>query len=122
MQEEWRPIKDYEGIYEVSNLGRIKSLDRYRKGKFKNSKSFLKGKLLKLSPNKSGYLQSVITLNCIPKHLYVHREVALSFIDNKYNNKVVNHIDCNKQNNNISNLEWCTHLENTRHYWNMLKK
>ncbi len=109
MEEEiWKDIPGYETYYQVSNLGRIKSLDRYYNGRN------LKGKLLKLSPNKFGYLRFTAKKDNITKTLHVHRIVLLAF-NSIQENKQVNHIDGNKTNNKLENLEWCTDSENKLH-------
>lgn len=108
--EEWRPIKDYEGLYEVSNMGRVRSLDREiitSNGK----KIHLKGKILKLQLNNSGYL--FVGLNKHnKKHFYVHFLVAKSFIPNLENKQFIDHINTNKTDNRVENLRWVTREEN----------
>lgn len=107
-EEVWKDIPQYENYYQVSNLGRIKSLDRLYNGRN------LKGKILKLSPNKFGYLRFTAKKDGITKTLHVHRVVLSTFnpIDEE---KQVNHIDGNKLNNKEENLEWCTDSENKIH-------
>ena len=107
-EEVWKDIPQYENYYQVSNLGRIKSLDRLYNGRN------LKGKILKLSPNKFGYLRFTAKKDDITKTLHVHRVVLSTFnpIDEE---KQVNHIDGNKLNNKEENLEWCTDSENKIH-------
>ena len=114
MIEEWRDINGYEGWYQVSNLGRIKSLDRtvwFKNGKGKRD---YKGKILKLKYH-NGYAMVNLNKNKNLSVLYVHRLVAETFISNPNNLPVVNHIDGVKSNNNINNLEWCTYSENNIH-------
>lgn len=106
MQEIWKPIKDYEGIYEVSNLGRIKTLSRTINGRK------MPEKIKKLDKAKQGYLRIELSKNKINKKYSVHRLVAQTFIDNANNYPCINHKDENKMNNNVDNLEWCTHLYN----------
>lgn len=110
MMEEWKDIKEYEGIYQVSTLGRVRSLDRLD---FAGHQ--LTGALLSICVSKNGY--SVITLSKkgVMTQFRVHRLVAKSFLDNSENKPFVNHIDGNKQNNTLENLEWCTHQENMDH-------
>lgn len=98
INEIWKPIKGYEGLYEVSNLGRIKSLNYNHTGK---------EKILKPTKDRYGYLQVTLCKNNIKKQYTVHRLVAEAFIDNPDNLPQVNHKDENKQNNNVDNLEWC---------------
>lgn len=115
MKEEiWKDMPGYEGLYQASNLGRIKSLDKVVFQKAKNnstSKHIYKGKILKPILHDTGY--NYVTLNC--KNISVHRLVAKTFIPNMENKPFVNHIDGNKLNNNANNLEWCTAKENMQH-------
>lgn len=101
MIEEWRDIKGYEGLYQVSNLGNVK-----------NSKN---DRLLKLHNHNSGYKNIKIR----KKPFLIHRLVAETFIPNPLNLPCVNHKDGDKYNNIIDNLEWCTHSQNTRHAFNI---
>ena len=102
--EIWKEIEGYEK-YQISSYGRVKSL--------KNNKESIK----KHSISSRGYLVVTLFKNNISKTLTVHRLVANTFIENKDNKLTVNHIDGNKLNNNISNLEWVTYSENTKHAW-----
>ena len=102
MIEEWRPIKGYEGLYEVSNTGRVRSLDRYD-----SNNHFLKGRILKLYTRKGGYLFVQLHLNGKGKNYLVHRLVAIAFIPNPDNLPEVNHLDEDKTNNRVENLEFC---------------
>ena len=116
--EVWLDIKDYEGYYQVSNLGRIRSLDREIKHS-KNHTRFIKGKILSLRENKSraGYLEVSLHKNKKEKRFRVHRLVAEAFLNNENNFPQVNHIDGDKSNNTIWNLEWVTDLQNKKHAW-----
>lgn len=114
MLEIWKDIKEYEGLYQVSNLGRIRSLDKYRKGK-NNTKVFVKGRILKQNKDKDGYLQVNLSKNNKQKTFKSHRLVAMAFLINKNNLPQVNHKDENRQNNCVSNLEWCTEKYNCRY-------
>jgi hypothetical protein len=112
--EVWKDVIDYEGIYQVSNLGRVKSLDRIVWNKANKSYSKITGIILKLDcANK--YQQIHLTKNGKPSNFLVHRLVAKAFIDNPLNNPQVNHIDENKFNNRLSNLEWVSQSENINH-------
>lgn len=110
LKEIWKPVRGYEGLYEVSNLGSIKSLPKYH-GPF-----FRKSFKIKTSI-KRGYETATISKNNTPKTLLVHRIVAKAFIPNPENKPQVNHIDSCRTNNHINNLEWCSCVENMRHAW-----
>lgn len=97
--EIWKDIKGYEGIYQVSNMGRIKSLNYRRTGK--------EG-ILNPTYDKDGYLLVYLYKNKKMKCCKVHRLVAIEFLPNPNNLPEVNHIDENKENNTVYNLEWCT--------------
>ena len=104
--EIWKDYKDYEGLYQASNLGRMRSLDRWVKSK-SGSVRLCKGKILKPFTTKNGYLQVCLWKNGKVKTFYVHRLVAEAFLPNPNNLTEVNHKDENKLNNNAENLEWC---------------
>lgn len=115
--EVWRNINGYEGLYQVSTLGRVKSLDRKIKH-IKNGKDYFtiqKGKLKALRPGDDGYLDVGLYKNNKAKFYSVHRLVAETFIPNPKNKPTVNHKDGNKQNNRVSNLEWATCKEQMEH-------
>ena len=118
MNEIWKDKKDYEGLYQVSNLGNIRSLTR--KVKCKNDTfRIVNGKMLIPIQMKNGYLFVNLWKNNIVKRKLVHRLVATAFIPNPANKQEVNHIDANKTNNNYFNLEWNTRPENTFHSYKM---
>lgn len=108
MKEVWIDIKGYEGLYQVSNLGNIKSLSREIRvsdklgGYRKKAES-----LMRLEACKNGYLRVLLTKNNNGKHFLVHRLVAEAFLPNLQNMPQINHKDENKANNNVDNLEWC---------------
>ena len=109
-KEIWRPIPIVSllGVYEVSNRGRVKKLSHYSG----NSKTLLEEKIMSQRRDKYGYNIFRAQLNGKVKDYKTHRLVALAFIPNKDGKKQVNHIDGNKTNNNVANLEWCTPKEN----------
>lgn len=107
-------VVGYEGLYEVTDTGGVYSLDRVVKrsdGETRNRK----GRKLKTWTNSKGYEITEVSKNSVRKSIPVHRLVALAFIPNPENKPTVNHKDTNKQNNNVENLEWATHLENVKH-------
>lgn len=105
--EVWKPIIGYEGLYEVSNKGRVKSLKR----KVENRTNLIEEKIMKQVITTNGYYKITLS-NQKSSTKLVHRLVAEAFIPNLENKKCVNHIDCNRLNNNLENLEWATHSEN----------
>lgn len=127
MKEVWKDIKNYEGYYLISNLGNVKSLDRYvyniaLKSKLYTVERIFKGKILKTSIDNHGYLQVNLSKNGKVKRFHVHRLVAEAFIPNPQNKPQVNHIDGNRANSNKNNLEWVTDRENKIHAWKKLPR
>ena len=113
--EIWKDIKDYEGLYQVSNLGNVRSLDKiiYQKNKSgKNQKHIYRGKELKKQKQLNGYEVVNLYKDAKMTKKLVHRLVAIAFIENKLNRHFINHKDNDKTNNNVENLEWCTQSEN----------
>ena len=100
MDEIWRDIEGYEGLYQISNKGRVKSL------------KWGKERILKPGITGSGYLKVLLCKNRMIKHIKIHRLVANAFIPNPENKPQVNHKDENKFNNSVNNLEWSTAKEN----------
>ena len=112
MKEIWKDIKDYEGLYQISSLGNIRSLNRIIKDK--NKTYLLHGKILKLGI-RNKYKVINLHKNNIRKSFQVHRLVAEAFIPNPDNLAIVNHIDEDPINNNVENLEWCSQKHNVNH-------
>lgn len=114
MEEIWKSIEGYEGFYEVSTYGRVRSVDRvieYSNG----NKSKHKGRILKGESDRKGYKRVRLSKNDEAKKFQVHRLVAIAFIPNPENKPFVNHIDEISSNNCVDNLEWVTGFENMRH-------
>lgn len=110
MTEIWKDIVGYEGLYQVSNLGRVKSLSKYDR-----LNRFHPEKMKSQVNNGTGYLIVNLKHNGAQKMKTVHRLVAEHFIQNPLGLSDVNHKDGDKTNNRIDNLEWCTHAENVKH-------
>lgn len=128
MEEIWKDVRGYEGIYQVSNKGNVRSLDKFQdfplfaKGNSGGNKTVMtpvlrKGKLMRLTEAKTGYLCVGLFKDNKNKWTLVHRLVADAFLEQEENKKHVNHKDSNRKNNAVTNLEWCTPRENTNHAW-----
>lgn len=111
--EEWKDISGYEGIYQVSSFGRVRSVDRIVNGP--KTKKKIKGRMIVLRNHGSGYKTVNLWKDNNFHIAYVHRIVAEAFIPIQEGKHEVNHIDNCKSNNNVDNLEWCTHQENGFH-------
>ena len=119
--EQWLAVKEYEGIYQVSDRGRVRSLQRWitnRNGELQ----LIPGKELKLTSDRYGYLKVYLTQNYQTRLFNVHHLVAQTFlppplgkVGSKLDSYCLNHIDGNKQNNRATNLEWITHAANQQH-------
>lgn len=122
--EEWKDIKGYEGLYQVSNEGRVKSLSRncFVKDKLGNKYCrTIKEKILKPIKQSNGYLYNTLHKNGEGKMFRTHRLVAEAFIPNSNSLLIINHKDEDKENNSVSNLEWCTPKYNSN-YGNSIAK
>lgn len=115
-EEIWKDIVGYEGFYLVSNLGNVKSIDRYVKHNYGDlSRRIQKGITIKLTINSDKYYCVTLGKNGKHKTFTVHRLVAIAFLENTLNNNIINHKDGIKTNNHYTNLEWCTTQQNTQH-------
>lgn len=103
--ELWADVVGYEGIYQVSNLGNLRSLNFHNQGVPRNIKTNLV----------AGYPHAILHCNGEKKNVHIHRLVAETFIPNPDNKQYVNHINGDRQDNRVENLEWCTCSENTTH-------
>ena len=112
----WKDIKEYEGLYQVSDSGQVKSLSRHVENGSTGG-MILKERLLKPCLCKNGYLYVVLSKNHIKKNYYIHRLVATAFLSET--NSTVNHKDGNKHNNSLSNLEFVSYSENNQHAYNI---
>lgn len=108
-KEIWKSVKGYEGLYEVSNLGRVRSIDRIVR--CNSGINIIKGCILKQYLEKKGYLRVHLCNKQIGKHFLVHRLVAEAFIPNPDNKPTVNHINHDRTDNRVENLEWATFSE-----------
>lgn len=107
MQEIWKDIKDFEGMYQVSNLGRVRSVDR-----FDSMGRLRKGAIKAISDNGRGYKVVRMYKDNKQKICYIHRLVATAFIENPDNKPEVHHVDSDRSNNKLENLQWVTTKEN----------
>ena len=114
MTEIWLPIEGYENLYEVSNLGRVRSLERTVIKK-NGSKRKVPGKILKPATNNNGYLMIRLCKNGICRAFLIHRLVSTAFLPTSDKKFQVNHLDEDKTNNTVENLEWCTAKENSNY-------
>lgn len=116
----WLPVKNYEGYYEVNNLGEVRSVERYVRHE-EGGERKMKSCVLKSSITYKGYMRLTLAKDGKNKSFSVHRLVAEAFIVNPNNLPQVNHIDLIKINNQVENLEWCTNRDNRIHSINNRK-
>lgn len=121
--EIWKDIASFEGVYQVSNVGRVKSLPRRVKSPIRNNPYIIrKERILKLGTNELGYKRVRLQIGDRDEQWIVHRIVAIAFIPNPENYPIINHIDSNPSNNHFLNLEWCTQSHNIKHAFRMGRK
>lgn len=114
MQEIWIDVKDFIGLYQVSNRGRVRSLDKYVKCGYGRVRLF-PGRILRPAKDKGGYLQVTLCKEGKTTRCYIHRLVADAFLPNPENLPEVNHINEDKTDNCVENLEWCTRKYNANY-------
>jgi len=107
-QEVWKPIKGFEEIYSISNLGRVKRISNFKLC----NKKYIDNYFLKPLDNGRGYYRIKLSKNGVSKRFMLHRLLADAFLQNPNNYKIINHKDHNKKNNELYNLEWCTQKYN----------
>jgi hypothetical protein len=115
--EDWRDVVGYEDRYEISNFGNLRSKSYLKKGRNVNGEfSFItQPRLMKPTVNGNGYLSVYLSRDGESANFVIHRLVAITFLENPDNLPVVNHKDCDKTNNRVDNLEWCTQQHNVKH-------
>jgi len=114
-EEIWKDVVGYEGLYKVSNLGRVKALERKIIKQDGTIRDIRKEIILKIHISDYGYCRVMLSKNGVQNNYRVHRLVAIAFIENPKNKPQVNHIDHDKTNNKVENLEWVSNLENCCH-------
>lgn len=115
MIEVWKDITEYEGLYQVSNLGRVKSLSVRKPSAIQKCGYRIKNETIICTSPAFKYLKVCLCVNGIRRYYFLHRLVCVTFLENPDNLEQVNHKDGNKHNNNLSNLEWCSRSDNAKH-------
>ena len=115
--EMWKDIPGFEGLYQASNQGNIKSLDMRVRYKNTQHTAFKKGRVLSPKTTNKGYLEVVLMKDAVRYNKRVHQLVALTFIPNPNGYPYINHINENKKDNRVNNLEWCTPRQNNEAYY-----
>lgn len=123
--EEWKFVVGYEGKYQVSNLGRVRSVDHYVEqisSYGSHQRRLMRGRVLKQNKTRTGYM--IVYFSTGKKYQWhtVHRLVADAFIPNPYHLRDVNHTNGDKSNNRADNLEWCSHSDNVKHSYDVLHR
>lgn len=114
VEEEWRAVVGFECLYEISNIGRLRSPAKRVKCAYGATRIY-PGRIIRLSFTTTGYLKAALGSNQNFKTISIHRLVAIAFIENPESKSYVNHIDGCKTNNSVGNLEWCTKSEDAQH-------
>lgn len=117
--EKWRDIKGYEGIYQVSSLGRVKRIGYYTN---QSGATWESGRILKPANNSRGYYFVQLSQDNKVARKYVHRLVAEAFIPNPESKPTVNHINCDRSDNRVENLEWASYRENNDYSIQVMKR
>lgn len=120
--EVWKDIDGYAGVYQVSNMGRVRSLDHVAEYTWngKKARRMTKGRILSLIPDPDGYRRVKLSKDGIVSMKQVHRLVLAAFVPNPYQKPQVNHINGVRHDNRVENLEWVTHSENCHHKYAVL--
>jgi hypothetical protein len=111
----WKDVEGYKGIYEVSNTGKVRTVEGKTTHSERCGKRKWKLRELKLKTDRGGYKRVCLYKNKIPKDFLVHRLVANAFCEKGEDQMIINHKDCDPSNNNVENLEWCTYRDNLIH-------
>lgn len=117
--EAWKDVIGYEGIYQVSNTGKVKRIGAYKN---QHGREWISNRILKPATKSNGYMFVGLSKDNKVSSKHIHRLVAEAFIPNPFNKPTVNHKDGNKSNNTVENLEWVTYLENNMHSIKVLKR